>query len=116
MNSKLLNCHWSWATVICLLGLAVQSANGQNQNIYFVGKTQLFNQSDSSGAIADTSAPFQFSATAYSTSNLVLPSGSTMPLAYNTGNQDYEINQNFTTKTALDTAWPNGTYRITGTG
>src|ERR1017187_6423500 len=109
MNSKLLNCHWSWATVICLLGLAVQSANGQSQNVYFVGKTQAFTQSDSSGAIADTSAPFQFSATAYNPAMLlVLPSGSTRSMTYSANNQDYEINQNFTTKIALDAAWPNG--------
>ena len=117
MNSKLLNCHWSWATVICLLGLAVQSANGQSQNVYFVGKTQAFTQSDSSGAIADTSAPFQFSATAYNPAMLlVLPSGSTRSMTYSANNQDYEINQNFTTKIALDAAWPNGTYKMTGSG
>ncbi len=39
-----------------------------------------------------------------------------MPLTYNTGNQDFEIGQTFTTKAGLDAAFSGGNYRMTGAG
>ena len=114
MKLKSRNCFWSCAILVCWFGLVAYPASGQN--IYFVGKTQAFTQSDNTVPVADSIQPWQFSATAPNAATLVLPAGSTMPLTYLANNQDYEINQNFTTKTALDTAWPNGTYRMTGAG
>jgi hypothetical protein len=94
--------------------LATHVANGQQ--VYFVGKSQAFTQSDSSGAVADPTASFQFSATGVNRATLILPLGSTMPLAYLASDQEYAIHQGFTTKAALDTAFPLGTYQMTGTG
>ncbi len=93
--------------------MATLTANGQDP--YFVGKTQVFTQSDSAGAVADPGGPFRFSASAPAAATLVLPAGGTTALPYSAQHQAYEIEQFFATKTTFDAAWPNGTYRMTGT-
>lgn len=112
MKSRILS--WSCTALICLIGLAAEPARGQN--IYMVGKSQVFTQSESSGAVADPSRPFKFSASAPNATTLISPSGGTMPLAYYPNDQVYGIDQYFATKTALDSAWPNGNYQMTGSG
>ena len=110
------NCFWSRATRVCLIGLATQSVNGQGQSVYFVGKTQAFTQSSSTSVVADPTQPFQFGANGPNAATLILPAGGTMPLPYSANDQIFEFQQFFATKTALDTAWPSGIYRMTGSG
>ncbi|MDB6095489.1 MAG: peptidase and matrixin and adamalysin [Verrucomicrobia bacterium] len=47
---------------------------------------------------------------------LHFPNGSTLPIPYVAGDDQYESLSNFSTKAALDAAYPAGTYTLTGTG
>jgi hypothetical protein len=101
-----------WAPLVPLVGLLVQSASAQN--VYMVQKRQEFTQGDSAGAVPDSGRAFKFSVSAPNPATLVAPAGSTLPLTYYPNDRIYGIDQFFPTKAALDAAWPNGSYRMTG--
>ncbi len=86
------------------------------QNVYFVGKTQRYVQTSTAGAVPQTTGGFTFSASAGTNVTLTLPAGTTLPLIRPPGNDEYEIEQAFATKAALDAAFPIGSYRMTGAG
>lgn len=88
----------------------------RGQAFYVVSKTQVFFQTGSSGSVPDPSSPFKFGAEAATNAILAQPSGSTQPLAFVSGDNTFQVSQSFATKAALDAAFPNGTYRMTGTG
>jgi hypothetical protein len=116
MNSALRNRFWFSLTVACLLGLAARTAHAQPQAFYSVQKGQSFVQTSSAGAVVDSINPFGFGAQADTSTTLTFPSGSTQALVFVSGDNSFEINSSFATKAALDAAFPNGTYRMTGTG
>ncbi|MDO8539231.1 MAG: immunoglobulin domain-containing protein [Opitutaceae bacterium] len=84
------------------------------QSFYFVSKQQQFLQTSAAGAVADPLGAFKFQAKAATNVTLTLPGGSTIPFVFDTKNSDYALRQWFATKAALDAAFPNGTYRMTG--
>jgi hypothetical protein len=108
-----------WSSLVCLAGLVAGSVNSASaQSFYVVSKTQVFTQTAASGAVADPLAPFVFGAEAATNAALTLPAGTVIALQVHVGGNEtnYRLEQAFTTKAALDTAFPNGTYRITGAG
>src|SRR5262249_32192131 len=57
-----------------------------------------------------------FSAQAQNNVTFTLPAGTAQPLTFSSSDQTYQLDQSFATKAALDAAFPNGTYRMNGTG
>ncbi len=86
------------------------------QAIYFVSKSQGFFQNSSAAPAPNPLQPFNFSVQSPTLVNVTPPSGSAVTAAFTPNNQDYEINAAFATKAALDAAYPNGTYRLSGAG
>ncbi|MDO8541071.1 MAG: immunoglobulin domain-containing protein [Opitutaceae bacterium] len=103
----------SFRFVIPLLLLAVPAALPA-QSFYFVSKQQQFLQTSATGAVADPLGAFKFQAKAATSVTLTLPGGGTFPSVFDNKNSDYALRQFFATKAALDAAFPNGTYRMTG--
>ncbi len=96
---------------------AGSGGGGGGQSIYNVNKDALYIQTTASGSVVDSRWPYVFGVQAPTAVTLGLPAGGgseTVPA--NSGNGDFEINQSFATKSALDAAYPNGTYQLTGTG
>jgi hypothetical protein len=86
------------------------------QNFYQVQKTALYLQTSAAGPVAWPYYPYGFVARTPVATSLVFPGGATLPLVSNPDAGDYEINEFFATKAALDAAYPNGTYHMTGSG
>jgi hypothetical protein len=108
--------HFSFFAAVALLG-ALVTRTGHAQNIYFVGKNQTFAQTSVAGAIPDSSRAFEFVASAPIGATLTLPAGGTQTLTKQfAGDDEFAVEQYFPTKAALDGAYPNGTYRMSGTG
>lgn len=103
-------------TAITALSAASLSLAGGGP--YMVQKVQVFTQTSAAGAVADPLQPFVFSSNALVASVLHLPGGSIQtPVARSSdGGTSYEIQTYFTSRAALDAAYPNGTYTMTGTG
>jgi hypothetical protein len=80
-----------------------------------VGKSQNYFQTANTGAVADPTGAFAFRAQAGSNVTLVLPDSTTQLLQYNTYDLDYSLDNLYSSKSSLDTAYPNGTYRMTAT-
>ena len=114
MNSLPRNRAWFFATVTCVIGWAAHPVLAQN--FYVVGKSQWFVQTSALGAVADPNKMFEFSASAATSVVLTLPAGGTQTLPFRLGDGEYGIERSFATKAALDAAFPNGTYRLTGAG
>ena len=96
------------------LSLLFASAALHAQSFYMVSKTQFFVQTSASAAVADPAGPFSFKAKTATSATLALPNNTTVPLTTDARNGGFVLNQVFATKAALDTAFPNGTYRLTG--
>jgi len=114
MKLKLRKGGWVWAGLISLFGVVVYPARGQG--FYLVEKSQIFTQTSSAGAVADPSVPFEFSAEAVVGATMTLPTGGTQVLPYSSGNQNYRVGYFFSSKAALDAAYPDGTYGMSGPG
>ena len=110
-NSRHRFCLWFTAAA-CLVGLAAPTAHAQA--FYVVSKNQSFFQASGSGAVADPLSPFSFSVESATNATLTLPSGSTQALSFVTGDNSFQTTSSFATKAALDAAYPNGTYRLSG--
>lgn len=81
-------------------------------NFYLVQKVESYLQTSSSGPV---SLGFTFAAEASTATTLRFPAGSTTPLSFNTWDGNYRLRNNYSTKAAMDAAFPNGTYQMTGT-
>ena len=114
MNLSLRNRVSFFVTVASLFALVTPAAFGQA--FYVVQKNQGFIQTSSAGPVSAPNNAFGFSAQADTATTLTFPSGSTQPMPFVSGDNSFEINTTYTTKAALDAAYPNGTYRFTGTG
>ncbi|MDO8541957.1 MAG: immunoglobulin domain-containing protein [Opitutaceae bacterium] len=84
------------------------------QSFYIVSKNQHFVQTSAAGVAAEPLAPFSFRAHTTTSATLTLPDGSTAALSAEPRKDDYRLDRKFATKAALDAAFPNGTYRMTG--
>lgn len=93
------------------LAFGISALHGQN--LYMAGKSQNYLQTSGSGAV---SIGYQLGAQAATATTLKLPDNSTVSLPYNTNDQSYKTTTFFSVKTDLDTAFPNGTYQMTGSG
>jgi hypothetical protein len=98
-------------SVISLLGLAAHV--GSAQGFYFMSKAQSFTQTSAAGPVADG---FTFTAEAGSAVTLALPNGTSVVLPATSGDGEYGLEAAFSTKAALDAAYPAGTYQMTGAG
>lgn len=85
------------------------------QSFYMVSKNQFFVQTSASGAVPDPLAAYSFRAQAATPATLTLPGGSSAALVAEPHNGNYRLDRKFATKAALDAAYPNGTYRLSGT-
>src|SRR4051812_3027101 len=103
-----------FAASIALLAAPVARAQG----FYLVQKTQSQLQTGPAAFRADPNGAFGFGAQAATNATLTLPAGATGTAAFTFRSEDgdYEIDQSYSTKAALDAAYPSGTYRLTGTG
>jgi hypothetical protein len=86
------------------------------QSFYAVNKSQNFLQTSATSLIADPTAAFVFTAQAATNASLTLPAGTAVALARSTEEDRYLLRQFFPTKAELDAAFPNGTYRMSGSG
>ncbi len=86
------------------------------QSFFMASKAQYFYQIAASGAVASPLQSYIFNASAQANALLTLPDSTTRPFTLNPNDNSYRINQTFLSKTALDAAFPNGTYLITGSG
>ncbi len=84
------------------------------QSFYMVSKQQQFLQTSATGATADPLGAFKFKSKAATNVTLTLPGGGTLPFVYDGEDRDFSLKQFFPTKAALDAAFPNGIYRMTG--
>ena len=98
------------------VGLLAAAPAALGQAFYLVSKAQVFTQTSSAGAVADPRAPFAFNVESATNTTLTLPAGSTIAVPFFSGDNEYRLEQVFATKAALDAAFPNGTYRLTGSG
>ncbi|MBS0662048.1 MAG: immunoglobulin domain-containing protein [Verrucomicrobia bacterium] len=106
--------NWFAAVAIALTAFA---GDVLAQDPYIVRKGHFYVQTSASGAVQHATAPYVFQAQAQVTGmSLNLTTGTSVSLPYVAGDDSYEIVAPFTSKTAMDTAYPNGTYTITGTG
>jgi hypothetical protein len=101
--------------VFALLLLALPAVSPA-QSFYLVSKNQSFVQTSAAGAVADPLGAFKFQSRAATNVTLTLPGGGTLPLGFDNRNSDYALRQWFGSKAAMDAAFPNGTYRMTGAG
>lgn len=103
-------------TLVVLSCLALAPAL-HAQGFYVVTKNQRYVQTAAGAAAADPHGAFSIAATAATAVNLVLPGGTTVPLVFQGDNRSepFRLERYFTTKAMLDAAFPNGTYRMTGT-
>ncbi|MHB8519423.1 MAG: hypothetical protein ACYDH9_01575 [Limisphaerales bacterium] len=92
---------------------------GPDVKRYGVVKGQQFAQSDANAPVPRTDAPFILNsfvdATAPGTvasASVQLPNGTSLPLSASGGDGSLEFVNGFTTQTALDTAFPSGTYHM----
>ena len=86
------------------------------QEFYAVGKNQNFLQTGPGTVIPDPSFPFSFGAGSAKAGTLTIPGGATFPLTFNLRDKNYSFTRSFGSKAALDAAFPNGTYTISGPG
>ena len=86
------------------------------QEFYVVGKNQNFFQTGPGTVIPEPSFPFSFGAGSAKAGTLTIPGGATFPLTFNLRDKNYSFTRSFASKAALDTAFPNGTYTISGPG
>ncbi len=86
------------------------------QSFFMASKAQYFYQIAASGAVASPLQSYIFNASAQANALLTLPDSTTRPFTLNPNDNSYRINQTFLSKIALDAAFPNGTYLITGSG
>jgi hypothetical protein len=102
--------------VLGVLAAAPSAYSKDSSQVYSVTKTAIYVQSTSSGAVASSKYPYNFTAESPTAATLAIPGGASVPLPFTGGGGDYELYQSFTAKTGLDTAFPNGTYQMTGSG
>ena len=81
---------------------------------YNITKTALYVQKSASGAVASGYYPYGISIQSQTDGSLTFPDSSTQTLPFSTYDGDYEINQAFGSKSDLDAAFPDGTYKMTG--
>ncbi|HNC23073.1 MAG TPA: immunoglobulin domain-containing protein [Opitutaceae bacterium] len=114
MNLMLKRQAWFSAVTIVLTAFA---AGVSAQDPYLVRKAQFYLQTSASGAVLHSTAPYVFAATGRTTGlTLNVPGGSAQSLPYDAGDDSYQVVVPYGSKAALDAAYPNGTYTITGSG
>jgi Ig-like domain-containing protein len=91
-------------------------ASGGNSTYITVQKLEYFDQTVSTGAIADPSTPFIFNSGSPVAMTFTPPGGSAMALTMEQGSSKFKFNQDFGTQSAMDAAFPNGTYTLAVTG
>jgi hypothetical protein len=89
---------------------------GSNSPIYSVNKNALYIQTTATGAVADPKWPYVFGVQSPTATTLDLPNSTTKSVPADSMNGDFEINDLFATKSAMDATFPDGTYDLTGTG
>jgi hypothetical protein len=99
--------------VFALLLLALPAVSPA-QSFYMVSKNQSFVQTSAAGAVTDPLGAFKFQAKAATPVTLTLPGGGASPLMFDNRNSDYALRQWFGAKAAMDAAFPDGTYRMSG--
>lgn len=104
-------------TIKAVLVFALLARSLSGQDFYSVKKTQGFLQSAGTGPVADPSRPFSSRVSAAKAGiTLAFPGGGTLAIPFSPSDEEYVIERTFPTKAALDAAYPNGVYRMTGAG
>lgn len=100
-------------TLVVIAFLVAASAHAQS--FYIVSKNQYFFQKGPTTVIADSTAPFQFWATApVAGITVTTPRGERFNLVFDAEDENYQIARSFVTKAALDAEFPDGTYTFSG--
>jgi hypothetical protein len=100
------------ATAILAIAPLTRAAGG---SIFLAEKIQNNLQTSASTATADPNSLFVAGFQSPVAATFTPPGASAVTPVLNTGNSDYEIYQEFATQTALNTAFPNGSYQVSGT-
>jgi hypothetical protein len=87
----------------------------QAQSFYFVSKSQYFFQTSATNLVPEPIGAFAFRASAATAATVTVPGGEASALPFNPGDNNYLLERSYDSKAALDAAFPNGTYRLTGT-
>jgi hypothetical protein len=110
---------------ICALVLAVVlfpaagprlRAAGGGSNYITIQKIEQFDQTSASGAVADPVAPFEFTSGCPVAMSFAPPGGMSTTLTTGAGRNGFGFSQTFGTQTAMDAAFPNGTYTLSVSG
>ena len=92
----------------------VFATQARPQNYYGVGKSQNFVQTGSGTLVADSAAPWLFEAQSPTPGTVTIPGGAKFTMVYSFSDQNYSYQRSFVSKAALDAAFPNGTYFLSG--
>jgi len=113
MNARL---HLPSIFAAALVFSAAPFASADSGPAYLLVKGELLNQTSASAPSPDANIPYIFGFQSTANDNLTPPGLSVITPAYVSGNSDYEIDQSFGSLSGLNTAFPDGSYSISGTG
>jgi hypothetical protein len=91
-------------------------ARADNSTFIIAQKLRNYYQSAANSAPTYTYGPFEFSANSNLATTITPPGESAVVLTTSQGNSGYNYNQYFATQSALDTAFPDGSYQFAVTG
>ncbi len=96
--------------------LFISATTAFGQSFYMLGKTQMNLQSSASSPAAFANFPYMFGFSAPTAVTVTPPGLPGTAAIFNPSKSDYELTRVYATKAAMDTANPNGSYRISGSG
>jgi hypothetical protein len=101
----------------CVVPLFISATTAFGQSFYMAAKTQIYLQSSASAPSSFTNmGAYFFTSQAPSAATVTPPGLSGLAMAYNSGDNNYVLKSAYPSKAAFDAAFPNGSYRMSGTG
>ncbi len=106
------------AIIIAIAGPQLFGAGGGNggNNYITAGKSESFDQMAASGSVADPFAPFTFNSNGPVAMSITPPGGSSITLTQSNGSTNFDYSKGYGTQSALDAAFPNGSYTFSISG
>ena len=105
--------------IVAAVGPQLFGASGNNNDNYItLQKVLQFDQTSGSGPFADPISPFAFNVASPVAMSFTPPGGSSTALTLSSGsnNDKYKFGQGFGTQSAMDAAYPNGSYTFAVSG
>ena len=120
LNFRKLNAAFGFVLggLLASLGTSISAQpSDESPNYFFVQKVQQSQQTGPGAAASDPTRAFGFGAISTKAGlTLTTPTGQSFPLVYVARDENYNFGRTFPTKAALDAAFPNGVYQLSGPG